>query len=380
MNCVLLGYGTVGRQVEALCKKSADLNLQHVYVRPEKADEPYFTNRGEQIVSAPETDLVFECMNGLEPANTLIRTALKAGKHVVSSNKAVLSQNLEDYVRLANENGGTLQIEASAGGGIPILDAILKLSRAEELTGFEGILNGTSNYILDSMEKEGTSFEDVLQKAIDLGYAEADPTSDIEGIDVWYKSLLVASLLTDSPIAGLPRPFGISNISAKDIALAKKLGRKIRHVSILKNESGKHSSVIAPLWVKADDFFGSVSANYNGQLVFGDSFGSLGYYGQGAGGLATAQAMIANALDAADDRIRPIVLDQASAFDEDLLKEDWIVRTVLDPKALACLGLEDGDCAFFEEDGYYLFPGKTQSEIRKILDQDAKAMIGVWKA
>lgn len=377
MNCVLLGYGTVGRQVEALCAPHEDLQLKHVFVRPGKEQEPYFTSRGEEIVSAPETDLVFECMNGLEPANTLIRLALQNGKHVISSNKAVLSRYLPEYIDLCTKHGGTLQIEASAGGGIPVLDAILKLSRAEMLTGFEGILNGTSNYILSSMETNGDSFEEALQDAIDEGYAEKDPTSDIEGIDVWYKTLLVASLLTHSPVLSLPEPLGISKIRAEDIALAARHGRKIRHVAKVKNESGRHSALIAPVFVKNDDFFGSVTSNYNAQLIFGSSFGSLGYYGQGAGGSATAQAMVADALDVSDHRIRRISLDQSSQFDDSLLTEDWIVRTAADLSMLP--GFEDADPAFFEEDGCWYVSGRSLKQMREILRTDPDAMIGVWK-
>lgn len=372
MNCVLLGYGTVGKSVEQLCQNLPELSLQHVFVRPEKANEPYFTNRGEEIVSDPQTDLVFECMNGLEPANTLIRTALRHGKHVVSSNKAVMSKYLPEYLELAKKHGGSVQIEASVGGGIPILDAILKLSQAEPLQGFEGILNGTSNYILSSMEQSGASFEEALQNAMDLGYAEADPTSDIEGIDVWYKALLAASLLCQAPILELPAPIGISHISSEDIAFAKKHGRKIRHIAKLKNENGQHSSVIAPTYVKNDDFFAAVNANYNAQLIQASSFGSLGYYGQGAGGLATAQAMVADALEAAHDRIRLISLENESTYNPELIALDWIVRTS-DTQSLQELE------ATLLDDTYWLISQKTPAQVQKLLVQDPKAMIGVWK-
>lgn len=372
MNCVLLGYGTVGKSVEELCQNLSALSLTNVFVRSEKADEPYFTNRGEEIVSDPKTDIVFECMNGLEPANTLIRSALRHGKHVVSSNKAVMSKYLPEYLELAKKYGGSVQIEASVGGGIPILDAILKLSQAEPLEGFEGILNGTCNYILSSMEQSGASFEDALQNAMDLGYAEADPTNDIEGIDVWYKALLSASLLCQAPILDLPAPLGISKISSEDIAFAKKQGRKIRHLALLKNEKGQHGSVIAPVFLKEDDFFGAVNANYNAQLLHAHSFGSLGYYGQGAGGLATAQAMIANGLDVTSGRIRPISLDQTSTYNPELIVLDWIVRTH-EAKTLQDLG------ATLLEDNYWFIPQKTLAQVQTLLEQDPKAMIGVWK-
>ncbi len=424
MNCVLLGYGTVGRSVEALCQDHADLNLKHVFVRPSKAIEPYFTSRGQEIVSDDQTDLVFECLNGLEPANTLIRTALEHGKHVISSNKAVMSKYLPEYVKLAQAHGGSVSIEASVGGGIPILDALLKLSRAEPLSGFEGILNGTSNYILTSMESTGASFKEALQAAIEKGYAEADPTNDIEGIDVWYKTLLAASLLTHSPILDLPKPIGISKISAQDIAFAKAHGRKIRHLATIARQKDRHSALIAPVFVAENDFFGSVNENYNAQLVYGPNFGKLGYYGQGAGGLATAQALIADGLDVVDGRTRKILLDQESTPDSSLIVADWIIR----PSALATpinaiVGFEDavpfenaeipsqkyGKDEHLESDsknnsnsmmhleqkshttlgtdlsgpstqsGYWFVPQKTLDSLQVLRDRDPEMMIGVWK-
>ncbi|MBF0579712.1 homoserine dehydrogenase [Erysipelotrichaceae bacterium RD49] len=424
MNCVLLGYGTVGRSVEALCQDHPDLNLKHVFVRPSKASEPYFTSRGQDIVSDDQIDLVFECLNGLEPANTLIRTALEHGKHVISSNKAVMSKYLPDYVNLARQHGGSVSIEATVGGGIPILDALLKLSRAEELNGFEGILNGTSNYILTSMESTGASFEEALQAAIEKGYAEADPTNDIEGIDVWYKTLLAASLLTRSPVCSLPNPVGISKISAQDFAFAKANGRKIRHLATIARKEDRHSALIAPVFVKENDFFGSVNENYNAQLVYGKSFGKLGYYGQGAGGLATAQALVADALDVVDGRIRQIRLDQTSALDSSLIVMDWIVRpSALKDPINAFVGFEDavpfenvemasqkyGKDEHLESDsknnsnsmmhleqkshttlgtdlsgpsiqsGYWFIPQKTLDSLEALRDRDPEMMIGVWK-
>ncbi len=373
MNCVLLGYGTVGRSVEALCKNLPDLNVTGVFVRPAKADGQYFFSDGEALVTNPETDVVFECLGGIEPANTLIRKALENGKHVISSNKAVISKYLPEYLEIADKNKGSLQIEACVGGGIPILDGLLKLSRLEELKGFEGILNGTSNFILTSMEKEGAEFEDVLKAAIEKGYAEADPTSDIEGIDVWYKTLIVLELLTKSAQNELPAPIGISKISKDDIAFAKKHDRKIRHIAKIKNESGKHAAIIAPFFIPNDHLFAGVDANYNAQLVMADSFGSIGYYGQGAGGFPTAQAMVADALNLIDGSRRPIELTNTSQLDAQLMKLNWIVRSDRD---LSSLKGVDPDA--FEEDGLILIHDRSGDVIEEIQALDPKAMIGVW--
>lgn len=386
MNCVLLGYGTVGKSVEQLCKDHDDLCLKHIFVRPQKANEPYFTSRGEEIVCDPQTELVFECLNGLEPANILIRKALESGKHVVSSNKAVMSKYLPEYLDLAKKHGGSVQIEASVGGGIPILDALLKLGRAEELSGMDGILNGTSNYILDQMESENLPFETALEQAKEKGYAEADPTNDIEGIDVWYKTLIAASLLTHAKILDLPAPIGISRISYSDIELAKKSGRKIRHLALIRNESGKHCAVIAPVFLPESDFFASVHQNYNAQQVYAPSFAKLGYYGQGAGGLATAQAMVADALDSVDSRIRPITLDKPSEYDPQLIRCDWVLRTnkAVASEEIAVLTQARvmplyGKSSKNDGSQYWLIENASLDQARKVLEKDEQAMLGVWK-
>lgn len=394
MNCVLLGYGTVGKEIERLCQSLDDLNIQHVFVRPSKVNLPYFTDQGKAIVSDEQIDIVFECLNGLEPANTLIQTALRHGKHVISSNKAVISKYLNTYLDLAKNYGGSIQIEASAGGGIPIIDAILKLGLAEELTQVEGILNGTSNYILTDMEQNGTSFEDSLATAQSLGFAEADPTNDIEGIDVYYKSLILASLLTHSSITDLPAPIGISNINKSDIDLAKSAKRTIRHVALIQNVNGKHSALIAPVFLVNDSFFASVQKNYNAQLVYGPSFEKLGYYGQGAGGSATAQALIANALDVVNGRIRKIEFNRHSDFDASLIRKDWIVRTTNNMDLCKLEPLQDATHDFPDSNlnqalanldsetrnTYWFIPQKSQEEMQVVREQDKKAMIGVYQA
>lgn len=394
MNCVLLGYGTVGKEIERLCQSLDDLNIQHVFVRPAKVNLPYFTDQGKTIVSDQNIDIVFECLNGLEPANTLIQTALRHGKHVISSNKAVISKYLNTYLDLAKNYGGSIQIEATAGGGIPIIDAILKLGLAEELSQVEGILNGTSNYILTSMEQNGVSFDDALATAKSLGFAEADPTNDIEGIDVYYKSLILASLLTHCSITDLPSPIGISNIDKIDIELAKSANRTIRHVASIKNVNRKHSALIAPIFLTNDSFFASVQKNYNAQLVYGPSFEKLGYYGQGAGGSATAQALIANALDVVQGRIRKIELNRQSNFDASLIRTDWIVRTTNDLNVCQFVHLQDAGHVFPDpelnqalasldaqtQNRYWFIPQKSQEEINAIREQDQQAMIGVYQA
>ncbi|WP_305209634.1 homoserine dehydrogenase [Dubosiella newyorkensis] len=348
MNAVLLGYGTVGKGVERLCNQVADLNLTNVFVLPQFEDLPYFTNDGERIVTDPDTDIVFECLSGTEPANTLITKALEAGKHVITSNKAVVSPNLERYVELAKRYGGSIQIEASVAGGIPFLDAILKLQRLEEIDGYEGIFNGTSNYILDQMQKEGVALKDALKEAQKRGYAEADPTNDIEGIDVFYKTNITNMLAYQTKNDAILPPLGISKI----------------------DQGNAFASVIAPAFLDEENYLANTPSNYNAQLLFANSFDQLGYFGQGAGQLATAQAMLANALDTMEHRERKIVLNNDKKVDNSILQEDWIVRSKKDLASLMPAK---------QENEYFLFEKKDPTFIATVQEIDPEAMIALWK-
>lgn len=374
MKSVLLGYGTVGKGVESLAKNVKNLEMSHVFVLPEFADEPYFTNNGTGIVTDPETDIVFECLSGTEPANTLITEALKAGKHVITSNKAVVSPNLPRYLQLARENGGSFQIEASVAGGIPFLDALLKLSLLEDLDGYEGIFNGTSNYILDQMQKNGVSYEDALKEAQSLGYAEADPVNDVEGIDVFYKTNIANALAYKTDVQLSKKPLGISRLSLKDIDLARREGKVIRHVSRSMQKDGRFYSIIAPVFLDQEDYLANVPSNYNAQLIYAPSFEKLGYFGQGAGRYATAQAMVANAIDTINHTERPIELNRTLTLDPSLIQENWIVRSSRDLSSL-----KGADTARFDEEDVYYFADRDDSVIDEVFAEDPDAMIALWR-
>lgn len=373
MNCVLLGYGTVGKGVEKLVKTIDGLEMKHVFVLPEEADEPYFTNRGHDVVTDPETDIVFECLSGTEPANTLITEALKAGKHVITSNKATVCPNLERYVKLADENGGSIQIEASVAGGIHFLDALLKLSLLEDLDGYEGIFNGTCNYILDEMQKKETPYEEALATAQKLGYAEFNPDADVEGWDVFYKTNISNALAYKTPVQGLMDPLGISKITLEDIDLARNNNKIIRHLSVSKQKDGKFYSVIAPAFLNPDDYLANVESNYNAQLIYGPSFEKLGYFGQGAGRFPTAQAMAANAIDLLNNTRRPIELNRTLELDPSVVEEDWLIRSDKDLSGF------DVDKEYFEKDHYWLARQKDRSFVQEILEADPDAMIALWR-
>lgn len=372
MNAVLLGYGTIGKGVEDLVKATEGLEITNVFVLPEFVDEPYFTNNGLAVVTAPETDIVFECLSGTEPANELITAALKAGKHVITSNKAVVSPNLERYLDLAEKSGGSIQIEAAVAGGIPFLDALLKLSMLEKLDGYEGIFNGTSNYMLDKMQKEGMDYDQALKEAQARGYAEFNPASDVEGWDVFYKANISNRLAYHTPSKGLRNPLGISKLNAADMDLARHTGRIIRHIAKSVQKDGAYDTIIAPAFLKSDDYLANIPSNYNAQLIYAPSFEKLGYFGQGAGRYATAQAMLANALDTLHNTERKISLDQDLQYNPGLIQETWIVRS--------SHPFENYD-AKEERNGqtYYFFSNRDSSIIDEVLAQDPDAMVAIWR-
>ena len=371
MKAVLLGYGTVGKGVEILCQNRKDLQLKQVFVRPQKEKLPYFCSNGVDMVSAPDIDIVFECLNGIEPANTLITTALEHGKHVITSNKAVVSSHLQKYIQLSKEYGGSIQVEACVAGGIPFLDALLKLSELEDLEGYEGIFNGTSNYILDQMQKNKSGFNEVLANAQKLGYAEADPSNDIEGIDVFYKANISNMLAFHMRDTQMHKPLGICKINEQDIQFAKENDKVIRHIALSYQKDDAFATIIAPAFYESHHFFASVNDNYNAQFIYAHSFDHLGYFGQGAGQLATAQAMLANAIDILENRMRPIHLDHRKKYNPDLLCMDWLIRSKKDLSKI--FKVEN------IKDSYYICKKQNMEYMDEIMNYDQDAMIALWR-
>lgn len=376
MKAALLGYGTIGKGVEILARQVPGLEIKNVFVLPEFEDLPYFTSDGHQVVTDPEIDIVFECLSGTEPANTLITEALKAGKHVITSNKATVSPNLDRYVKLAEENGGSIQIEAAVAGGIPFLDALLKLSLLEDLEGYEGIFNGTSNYILDKMQKEGADYAAALKEAQEKGYAEYDPANDVEGWDVFYKATIANSLAYKNYNPEIRNPLGISRLNLDDIRKAKEENKIIRHIARSVQKDGKFDTIIAPVFLDKEDYLAAVPSNYNVQLIYAPSFEKLGYFGQGAGRFATAQAMLANAIDTLNDTERRIVLDRKLEYDPTLIKEDWIVRTAADLSGME--NLVNSEPAN-DHEKFWFFRGRNSELIDQVQAKDKDAMIALWR-
>ncbi len=315
----LLGLGTIGTGVAQLLLTHRDLLEQRLgkavrlvricdldITRDRGVDlsTVELTTDAARIIEAPDIDLVIELMGGLEPARSFVRTALEHGKHVVTANKALIAKHGEELFPLAAENGLQIGFEAAVGGGIPCMKALREGLAANAIQSIYGILNGTCNYILTKMETEGAAFDEVLAQAQDLGYAEADPTFDIEGIDTAHKLSILAAMAFGSKIKFDDiYTEGIARISAGDIDSARELGYRIKLLGIAKPHGNGDAQMIEmrvhPTLVTLDSQLAQVSDSYNAVQITGDFVGQTMFFGQGAGERPTASAVVADIVDIA---------------------------------------------------------------------------------
>jgi homoserine dehydrogenase len=263
------------------------------------------TKKWQDIIGNRAVDVVCELIGGNTVAYKVIREALKAGKHVVTANKALLAERGEELFALAREKKVLLRFEAAVAGGIPILRAVREGLCANELSSVVGILNGTSNYILYAMEHEGLSFEVALRQAQEKGFAEADPTLDIEGHDAAHKLTLLGSLAFRSwiPLSSISTE-GISGVGLQDVTYAAELGYVIKPLAIGRVAGGRVEVRVHPALIHKDEVLASVPREYNAVLVTGDSVGRTLYFGKGAGRFPTASSVVADVVDIARDVVR----------------------------------------------------------------------------
>ena len=303
----LLGLGTVGGAVaKAILQDAArpgsrdvSLNLRRALVRDANRTrnvtlpEGVITTNPASVVDDPEVDIVVELMGGEEPARGLMERALSAGKHVVTANKEVIARHGDGLSRLAAERGARLYFEASVGGGIPILGPLTRDLAANRVRSVRAIINGTTNYILTRMATEGAQFADALQEAQSLGYAEADPTSDVEGFDAAYKIAILAWLAfgTRPPLDGIHRE-GISGIGALDFSYAEQLGYTIKLLAIAQRDDGGLLVRVHPAMVPKDVPMANVNGVLNAVEIEGDLVGPLWLQGRGAGADPTSSAVM----------------------------------------------------------------------------------------
>jgi homoserine dehydrogenase len=261
-----------------------------------------FTTDDKEFFGHPDIDIVVEAIGGEEPALDYLKRALASGKHAVTSNKEVVAKHGAELFALAREHGVSLHYEASVGGGIPLISPFQQDLVANKISGIYAIINGTTNYILTRMASEGIDFPSALKSAQELGYAEADPKNDIEGIDSTYKLAILASLAFHIQVR--PQDIhceGISRLSSRDFKYARELGYAIKLLAIAKEKDSLIEVRVHPVFIPEDSLLAEVDGVYNAILVEGDLVGRVLFYGEGAGASATSSAVVADVVSAARD-------------------------------------------------------------------------------
>ncbi|MEV4393634.1 homoserine dehydrogenase [Nonomuraea sp. NPDC049607] len=321
LKVALLGCGVVGSQVIRLLHEQADdlaarigapLELAGVAVRrlgrkrDIEVDPALLTTDAESLVTRDDIDIVVEVIGGIEPARTLIVAALERGKSVVTANKALLAEDGSALHEAARRGKGDLYFEASVAGAIPLLRPLRESLAGDHVKRVLGIVNGTTNYILDKMDSTGASFTDALEEAQTLGYAEADPTADVEGFDAAAKAAILAGLAFHSRVtADKVHREGITEITATDVASAKAMGYVIKLLAICqRSDDGRSFGVrVHPAMIPRTHPLAGVREAYNAVFVEAESAGQLMFYGKGAGGAPTASAVLGDLVAVGRNRL-----------------------------------------------------------------------------
>ena len=374
VNVGLLGWGTVGKSVskillsqhQNILKKSGiNLNLTRIAKRTmpvegEGIDLPNncLTTDPSEVVNGSGIDVVVELIGGVDTAFDLVTQAMENGKHVVTANKALLAERGAELFQLANQKGVFLGFEASTAGGIPIIKALRESFSGNQIQSMHGIINGTCNYILTQMHEQMTSFDVALASAQEKGYAEADPTLDIEGIDAAHKLSILSSLAYSTYL-----PFdkiyveGITKITDKEIQYAREFGYVIKLLAIAKMTDSGIEARVHPALIPERSILANVSGAFNGVYLVGDAVGPTLFYGQGAGGMPTASAVVADIIEASQAAAGGLVnlktggwiKEESSGVEISSIAEvktRYYMRLVVrdQPSVLAEIGQALGDC------------------------------------
>ncbi|MFA6624590.1 MAG: homoserine dehydrogenase [Bacilli bacterium] len=294
-NIALFGYGTVGKGVRELIDRNPLFHLISVFDRKEKEKElgSLLITSIDEIINDKEVDTVVECLGGDSLSYEVIKKALKNGKNVVTSNKETVSIHLKEYLSLAEEYRVSFEFEASVGGGIPLIYPLSIQKDFDEIYEIKGILNGTSNFILSKMQDEGMNKEDAILLAQKKGFAEKDPTADLEGLDMVRKGNILASIVSKKEIDNIDIPhFGISNINQQIIKEILRLGKTIKLVTDIKFQNDGLSIVICPFAISPENPLSTIKNEYNGVMIDGEYQEPLTFIGKGAGKNPTASAIL----------------------------------------------------------------------------------------
>lgn len=386
MNIAVMGYGTVGSGVvEIISKKNLGLTVTKILdLRdfPGDENESLFTKDFNDIVNDETIGIVVETMGGLTPAFDFVSKCLMNGKHVVTSNKELVAERGLELLKIAKDNNVNFMFEASVGGGIPIIRPISVCLVANDIKSVNGILNGTTNFILTKMIEEDMSFDTALKIAQDKGYAEKDPTADVEGHDACRKICILAALSFGNHI--YPKDVhceGITKITLEDVAYVKSTGASIKLIGTAQKLSdGKLYMIVSPAVVKASSQLSSVNDVFNAVCVNGDATGEVVMYGKGAGKLPTASAVVADVMDCNNhlDSRRPIDWEspiENNVVDYRTIPNEYYIRLECDKSELSRLGAEFGQIKLLwrenapENEVAFITEEFTENDVREKLEK-----------
>ena len=351
INIAVLGYGTVGSGVvevintnhESINKRAGDeINIKYVLdLRDFPGDpvEKVLVHDYEVIVNDPEVDIVVEVMGGIEPAYTFVKRALQAGKSVSTSNKALVAKYGSELMEIAREKNINFLFEASCGGGIPIIRPLNSCLTADEIEEITGIVNGTTNYMMTEMTEKGADFNEVLKDAQAKGYAEKDPTADVEGYDACRKIAILTSLVCGQQVDFEDiHTEGITKITPTDIKYAQAMGRAIKLLATSKKGPKGYTAIVAPFLLPASHPLYAVNGVFNAIFVHGNVLGDAMFYGSGAGKLPTASAVVADVVEMAKNLDKNIPIEWSSKKLELVDYREWenrfFIRTTADKVAV----------------------------------------------
>ena len=312
----LLGLGVVGGGVYEILKSKREkimenegLDIQVVRVLERNIERcnklgvnpEIVTQNMDDVTNDENVDVVAEFFGGVEPAKSFLIQALEKGKNVVTANKEMFSKSWHELEEVASKTGAGIYFEASCVGGVPVIRTLTESMQANEITSLKGIVNGTTNYILTKISDEGVDYETCLKEAQRLGYAEADPTADVEGFDATYKNSILSSLAYKKrvPVCKVFRQ-GISDVSVRDIQFGKQLGYTLKLLAISKRKDGKTEARVHPAFIPANHPLASVKGSFNALYVHGDNVDDVMLYGRGAGSLPTASAIVSDIVFASE--------------------------------------------------------------------------------
>jgi homoserine dehydrogenase len=329
MKCAILGYGVVGSGAFEVLTSSGIKVKKVLDIRPHEELGDILTSDYNEILNDSEIGVVAEAIGGLEPAHTFVVKALKAKKHVVSSNKHLICTYYDELNTLAKENGVTLRFTSSAGGGIPWLYNLKRSARCDNITKVMGIMNGTTNFILDAMISDGREFDDVLREAQKLGYAEANPSADIDGLDTARKVAISSSIAFNTIVTEENVPtFSLRNIKKCDIDyITSKMGKTVRYLGYGVKNGESVSTFVEPTLLDGTSLESNVNKNFNMITLFGENVGRLSFYGQGAGKYPTGSSLAQDIIDVLSGDTEFVYQPSKVKVDNSVSKRKYFVRT-----------------------------------------------------